>query len=239
MGAVVALISLSNVVRLLGVALHGAPADYLHSGPFLAWTVLNNSVLQGGVTVAFVWMTAAALRQDLQMQASTDPLTGLLNRRAMEIAAERQIALCRKRKQPLSAILIDLDEFKRINDSFGHHFGDTALVAVARCLQQHLRGHDLLARLGGDEFVVILPDSSGEQALEVAERLCAAMKELQVVIYEDAQIRLSASFGVAQVHGSHVNWGQLLVDCDKAMYSVKDSGGDGIWHARSDLAVAQ
>jgi len=238
MGVVVGLISLSNVIRLVGVILHGAPANYLRSGPFLAWTVLNNSVLQGGVTVAFVWMTAAALRHDLHVQATTDHLTGLLNRRAMELAAEQQIAICRRRQQPLSAILVDLDNFKQINDSFGHHSGDATLIAVAGCLQQHVRGHDLLGRLGGDEFVILLPDTRAEYAAEIAERLRAAVEDLRVV-YEDAQIGVRASFGLAHAHKSLSNWGQLLMDCDKALYAVKDNGGNGVWHASDDLAMAQ
>ncbi len=238
MGVVIALISLSHAVRLVGVILHGAPADYLRSGPFLAWTVLNNSVLQGGVTVAFVWMTAAVLRQDLQLQASTDSLTGLMNRRGVQIAAEQQIAMCRRRDRPLCAILIDLDEFKQINDSFGHHSGDATLIAVSRCLQRHVRGHDLLARLGGDEFVVLLPETNIESAAEIAERLRAAVAELRVV-YEDAQIDVRASFGIAHLYHSPFNWEQLLRHCDKALYAAKDKGGNGIWHASDDLAVVQ
>jgi diguanylate cyclase (GGDEF)-like protein len=238
MGVVVALISLSNVVRLVGVILHGAPANYLHSGPFLAWTVLNNSVLQGGVTVAFVWMTAAVLRHDLHVQATTDSLTGLLNRRAMEMTGEQQIAICRRRHQPISAILIDLDDFKRINDSHGHHSGDAVLIAVAQCLQQHLRGHDLLARLGGDEFVALLPETRSDHAEEVAERLRAAVEELRVV-HEDAQIGVRASFGLAHSDRSLFTWDQLLMHCDKALYAVKDNGGNGIRQANDDLVTAQ
>jgi diguanylate cyclase (GGDEF)-like protein len=238
MGVVVALISLSNVVRLVGVILHGAPANYLHSGPFLAWTVLNNSVLQGGVTVAFVWMTAAVLRHDLHVQATTDSLTGLLNRRAMEMTAEQQIAICRRRHQPISAILIDLDDFKRINDSHGHHSGDAVLIAVAQCLQQHLRGRDLLARLGGDEFVALLPETRADHGEEVAERLRAAVEELRVV-HEDAQIGVRASFGLAHSDRSLFTWDQLLMHCDKALYAVKDNGGNGIRQANDDLVTAQ
>ena len=238
MSVVVALISLSNIVRLVGVILHGAPANYLRSGPFLAWTVLNNSVLQGGATVSFVWMTAAALRHDLHLQATTDSLTGLLNRRAMETAAEQQIAICRRRHQPISAILIDLDAFKQVNDSHGHPSGDSVLVAVAQCLQQHVRGHDLLARLGGDEFVALLPEARADHAAEVGERLRAAVEGLHVV-HEDTQISIRASFGLAHSDRSLLNWDQLLLRCDKALYAAKDNGGNGIWQANDDLVTAQ
>lgn len=238
MGVVVALISLSNVIRLVGVILHGAPANYLRSGPFLAWTVLNNSVLQGGVTVSFVWMTAAVLRHDLHLQATTDSLTGLLNRRAMETAAEQQIAICRRRHQPISAILIDLDDFKQVNDSHGHHSGDAVLIAVGRRLQQHVRGHDLLARLGGDEFVALLPEARAEHAAEVAERLRAAVDGLRVT-HEDVEIAVRASFGLAHSDRSLLTWDQLLLSCDKALYAAKDKGGNAIWQANDDLVAAQ
>jgi diguanylate cyclase (GGDEF)-like protein len=238
MGIVVGLMSLSDAIRLVGVMLHGAPADYLRSGPFLSWMLLNNSVLQGGVTVAFVWMTAAVLRHDLHLQATTDPLTGLLNRRAMEEAADQQWAACRQRQLPLSAILIDLDGFKKINDSFGHHMGDQTLIAVAQCLQGHVRGNDVLARLGGDEFVILLPETRHEQAWEIAERLRKAL-EVLAVNGQDQQIEIRASFGLAQAQEAHFNWGQLLRYCDKALYEAKGSGGNGIRLDSSDLAYAQ
>ncbi len=122
---------ITNIVRIVGVALHGAPHNYLNAGPFLAWILIVNSCLQVGAMVSFVWMTAAMLRGKLEVQAITDPLTGALNRRGVERAAEQSILICRKDSVPLSAVVIDLDAFKQINDSFGHHCGDAALIAVA------------------------------------------------------------------------------------------------------------
>jgi diguanylate cyclase (GGDEF)-like protein len=225
MGLVLALLSLSNVVRLFGIFAWGAPANYLRGGPYLTWTVLNNTVLQGGVAVAFVWMTAAFLHQDLQLQASTDPLTGLLNRRAIEIAADRAIAESRYSHQPLTAILIDLDGFKKINDSLGHQAGDATLIAVAYRLQQGLRKHDLLARLGGDEFVILLPGTSLKTATEMAERLRASIQELEV-LYGQQPVSVNASFGLAQVESPSTDWDDLMMGCDKALYAVKSAGGN-------------
>lgn len=138
----------------------GAPDNYLEGGIGLSWTLLATSVLQGAVTIAFVWMTAAGLRREVEVQALTDPLTGLLNRRAIEVTAEREIMLDSLRRQVLSAILIDLDGFKQNNDSFGHHSGDIVLIAVATCLKQRMRRQDHLAGLGGDEFVLLLPNTA-------------------------------------------------------------------------------
>ena len=147
-----ALLALTNLVRILGVYHYGAPADYLKAGAFLGWIVIITSCLQCGAMVGYVWMTAALLRNDLEVQASTDPLTGLLNRRAIEREAEPMLAGCRQLASPACAILIDLDGFKQINDRFGHGCGDATLIEVAACLQREMRKTDLLARLGGDEF---------------------------------------------------------------------------------------
>ena len=147
-----AALALTNLVRILGVSQQGAPNDYLQAGAFLAWIVMINSCLQCGVIVAYVWMSAALLRNELEIQAMTDPLTGLLNRRAIERAAEREIALCAQVAAPLCAIILDLDNFKTINDSLGHSRGDALLTAVAAALAASVVGLeqdvDLLAASG-------------------------------------------------------------------------------------------
>jgi diguanylate cyclase (GGDEF)-like protein len=170
-------------------------------------------------------MTAAFLHQDLQLQASTDPLTGLLNRRAIEIAADRAIAESRYSRQPLTAIHIDLDGYKKNNDSLGHQAGDVTLIAVAYRLQQGLRKHDLLARLGGDEFVILLPGTSLKTATEMAERLRASIQELEV-LYGQQPVSVNASFGLAQVESPSTDWDDLMMGCDKALYAVKSAGGN-------------
>jgi diguanylate cyclase (GGDEF)-like protein len=237
MAWVLAMLSLNDIVRIFGILLDGVPSNYLRSGTFLAWMMLDISALQGGITVAFVWMTAAALRQDLQVQATTDPLTGLLNRRAVTLAAQRHITISKQTQQPLSAILLDLDSFKLVNDTFGHLFGDAALVAVAQCLQRNVRNIDVLARLAGDEFIILLPETSIETAMEIAERLRISIEELQVS-YDGMQSRISASFGLAQVQDGQVDWDHLFMRCDKALYTVKQTGGNGVKDLNS-LATVQ
>jgi diguanylate cyclase (GGDEF)-like protein len=170
-------------------------------------------------------MTAEVLHDQLDELASTDSLTGLLNRRALEIAAEQEIALGRRSSRPLTAVLIDLDRFKQINDSFGHSFGDRTLQMVARCLQEHMRQCDLLARVGGDEFAVMLHNTGSAEAMVIAERLRLALEELLVVDGE-AMARVSASIGLAQVDSSMEDWSALMGRCDKAMYTVKQTGGN-------------
>ena len=213
---------ISNLVRIVGVAMHGAPHNYLNAGPFLQWILIANSCLQWGAMVSFVWMTAAILRGKLEVQAATDPLTGTLNRRGMELAAEQCILASRKDSSLLSALVIDLDDFKRINDTLGHHCGDATLIAVASCLQRGMRPGDLLARIGGDEFAVLLPHTPYSEAITITERLRASIAQTEIV-YGLVQTSVTASFGLAELSPHAGNWEQLFMRCDKALYEDKHS----------------
>jgi diguanylate cyclase (GGDEF)-like protein len=213
---------IANLVRIAGVALHGAPHNYLNAGAFLQWILIVNSCLQWGAMVSFVWMTAAILRGKLEAQAATDPLTGTLNRRGIELAAEQCIVACRKDSSPLSALVVDLDHFKHVNDSFGHHCGDATLIAVSACLQRGMRPGDLLARIGGDEFAVLLPHTSYNQAVAITQQLRESIAKTEI-IYGQVRTRVTASFGVAELQPNISNWEQLCMRCDKALYEEKQS----------------
>ncbi len=225
MTGLLVLLAMNNLLRAVMTLRFGAPGNYLNGGLGLQLSLLGTTVLQVGIMIAFVWMTAAVLHERLDRLASTDPLTGLLNRRALEAAAEREIALSRRQRRPLTAVLIDLDRFKQINDAYGHSFGDLTLIEVARCMQDHMRKSDLLARVGGDEFAVLLHDTSREEAMEIAERLRGSLEEL-VVIEGECETRVRASFGLAEVDGSILNWPELVTKCDKAVYRAKGVGGN-------------
>ncbi|MGA2848058.1 MAG: GGDEF domain-containing protein [Terracidiphilus sp.] len=220
MGTLLALLSLGNFGRLVSLVILPAPNDYLRGGGMLAWTVLNTTVLQVGVLVAFVWMTAARLHHDLEVQALTDPLTGVLNRRAIEILAKRTFAASLRGPRPISAILFDLDDFKKINDSFGHLCGDNMLIAISRCVEQNLRPGDMMARLGGDEFVILLEATDIETANSIARRLRSAIEQLRIQ-YDRHEVSATASFGVGQVNDNSDGWNELLLSCDRALYEEK------------------
>ena len=223
MAMLLALLSLGNLGRLVSLLLQPAPSDYLRGGGMLAWTVLNTTVLQVGVLVAFVWMTAARLHHDLEVQALTDPLTGVLNRRAIDLFAKRTFAASLRGAKPISAILFDLDDFKRINDSFGHLCGDNMLIAISRCVEQKLRPGDMMARLGGDEFVILLEATDIETANTIARRLRKSIEELRIE-HDRHEISATASFGVGQVKNGQGGWKELLAKCDQALYAEKDEG---------------
>lgn len=222
MAVMVLALAITNLIRMIGVIWHGAPRNYLDAGSFFADVLVVNSCLQGGIMIAYVWMTAAMLRGKLEAQAATDSLTGALNRRGIEVAAEQRILACRKDHQPLSAMVIDLDDFKRVNDTYGHHCGDATLIAVAACLQRGIRPRDLLARIGGDEFAVLLPNTSHAEAVEITERLRALVANTEI-IYGQIRTRVTASFGLAQLQSSDETWEQLFLNCDKLLYEEKQS----------------
>ncbi len=227
MGGLLVLLSTNNLFRAVAVMRFGAPADYLESRGAVCWALLLTTVLQGAVTIAFVWMTAARLHGELEMEAMTDPLTRLLNRRALDFWAEREVLSSLASDLPLSAILIDLDEFKTVNDAWGHQSGDAVLLGVARCLEAEMRDHDRLARLGGDEFAVLLPRTSRYEAIDIAERLRGCVEEMRCVSGETV-MTVRASFGVAQMDEEVRGWNALLQQCDRAMYRVKARGGNQV-----------
>lgn len=217
-----------NAIRLGMILLWGAPKIYLQSTSTLAsGIVLTNTCLQCGLLLAFVWMAAALLRRDLEVWASTDPLTGLLNRRALETAALQAVNAIRGGKGVFAVVLLDLDKYKILNDRFGHAAGDLALQSVSRCLQRELRTTDLIARPGGDEFVLLLPRTPGREAIGIAERLCVCLRELDLGL-SDPGVGITGSFGVAEALCGE-GWGHLLERCDKALYAAKRNGGDAVY----------
>lgn len=217
----------ANGLRLGAIVTRGVPQDYLQSGPVLSAVVLLNTCLQCGLMLAYVWMTAAMLRRDLEVRASTDPLTGLLNRRALDTAAAQAVTAVNEGKGTFSAVVLDLDKYKELNDRLGHVAGDHALQAVGQCLQRELRVTDRVARLGGDEFVLLLPRTPGKEATMIAERLRSCLQELKFG-RTGPVAQLTGSFGVAEAVPGE-SWEQLLERCDGALYAAKHGGGNAVF----------
>ncbi len=167
-----------------------------------------------------VAVNQAHMFAQMQQQALTDGLTGCFNRRSFELQLEKNLHLATRMRQPLSLIMIDLDDFKRINDTAGHETGDVALRMLAESLRIELRAVDTPARMGGDEFVVILPQANCEGALIVAERLRQRIESTEVPGYGP----MTASFGLATfpLHASSRD--TLVVAADRALYSSKRAG---------------
>ena len=153
--------------------------------------------------------------------ATTDALTGLPNRRHADEVLERLLAAARRTRRPLAVVLFDLDHFKAINDKFGHSIGDEALRATASATRELLRGSDHAARFGGEEFLLLLPETSADDALIVAEKLRAQIAELEV---EGLDREVTASFGVAAYPDHEATADRLIEAADAALYRAKAAG---------------
>lgn len=164
----------------------------------------------------------------LVQQSMTDPLTGLGNRRFLETQAEREIARSRRSGLPLSLIAIDLDFFKRVNDTYGHDVGDQVLQAFADTAKNQLRDGDVLCRIGGEEFTVLLPETSAEEAQVIAERLRKTIETTPVDIGSDAiegwLLSYSASLGVTRVDSDELSLKPAIKRADARLYQAKESG---------------
>jgi diguanylate cyclase (GGDEF)-like protein len=187
------------------------------------YSLLAMMLLGACLALTYLWFFVAEIYADLARTACMDPLTGVLNRRALEVEASREISRATRQEAPLALILIDLDYFKRINDHFGHRTGDEALRVMVGVLRNELREVDLLARIGGEEFVILLPDTTGSGAVHVAERLRAAIETTEVC-FEDAVVNVTVSAGVTQLLPLDVLWESMLRRADAAMYEAKRAG---------------
>ncbi|WP_246840599.1 GGDEF domain-containing phosphodiesterase [Lacimicrobium sp. SS2-24] len=173
-------------------------------------------------------------REALRKMASFDDLTQLPNRRMMEAELASRLAECRRFKRELAVVFIDLDNFKLINDTLGHHFGDQLLKAVAEAMRAEIRDCDLLTRFGGDEFVLLLPEFDGVEGIhELLQRLINALEggfELDGDCYQ-----VTASFGVSLFPEDGTNVTELMGNADAAMYQAKEKGKNSVCFYTSDI----
>lgn len=166
------------------------------------------------------------LRDTLKHQSIRDPLTGLFNRRYMEEALEGELGRSSRKNRPLSIFMLDLDHFKKFNDTFGHEAGDIMLREFAYNMQKRMRGEDIVCRYGGEEFVVILVEAGLEVAQKRAEQLLDAARHLNVLQRGQSIGGITLSIGIAAFpeHGSSVD--ALLRGADRALYRAKEKGRD-------------
>jgi diguanylate cyclase (GGDEF)-like protein len=163
------------------------------------------------------------LQARLSEQAIRDPLTELYNRRYMEDALERELAKAERENQPLCAIILDLDHFKRINDTYGHEAGDTVLKALAALLLVEARKTDIVCRYGGEEFVVIMPGAALEIAAERVEAWRVMFQDTSIP-YQDMTLKCTFSAGLASFPGFGRTINSLFSSADKALYDAKQKG---------------
>jgi len=162
----------------------------------------------------------------------TDDLTQLFNARYLHLALRREIKRAKRYGQPVSLIFLDLDGFKKVNDSHGHLTGSRALVEVGQVIQHTVREIDIVSRYGGDEFTIVLPQTGPEGAVVIAERVRRSIEERVFLAEMGHEVKLTASFGVACYPEHGQSREDLIQQADKAMYEIKDGEKNGVALAR-------
>jgi diguanylate cyclase (GGDEF)-like protein len=206
--------------RLLGVLVALAPGATV----FLPQDVQALETYAGHAAIA---LSNARLVEQLEREAATDPLTGLANKRAFELAYGAELSRAARMDNTVALVTLDIDHFKEINDSFGHPFGDEVLVSVAKALRAAVRAHDTVARLGGEEFAMLLPDAKLQDAYDIAERARALIADIRV-----PGATLSSSAGAAATTAGPERSGELYDAADRALYNAKRLG-----RGRTELAT--
>jgi diguanylate cyclase (GGDEF)-like protein/PAS domain S-box-containing protein len=168
------------------------------------------------------------LREALRTQSIRDPLTGLYNRRYLQEMLEREIRRAVRSDQALGILMVDIDHFKKFNDTYGHEAGDTVLREAATFLTKNIRAEDIVCRFGGEEFVVILPTASLEASRSRAERLRSKIRELTVLHHGQSVGAITVSIGVAAVPEHGTSSKEVIEAADAALYRAKNAGRDRV-----------
>ncbi len=176
------------------------------------------------------------LNDEFKLLSITDPLTGLFNRRHFDEIMETEVGLSNRHGDPNSILLIDIDHFKGINDTYGHYVGDLVLKSMTKLLQDNLRHTDAICRIGGEEFAVLCKRADKAGAMEIAEKLRSVVEATPMAPETDDELMITISVGVASVpyNAKNVSPKQLYKDVDTAMYYSKNNGRNRVTHI-SDL----
>ena len=211
-----------------------------------AYTLEDQELLEMLASEAAIALENANLFQQVKRLADTDPLTGILNRRRLFELAELEFARTRRYHNPLTAVMIDVDQFREFNNRHGHKVGDWILKIVVEVCRRQIRNVDIFGRYGGDEFTLILPSTSLQGAVEVAGRLRIEVEQADKGVVRDyfkkmntdslsvaSVLRLTISLGVAALNSSCGNVEALIDRADQAMYQAKHAGRNRVetWHS--------
>lgn len=219
-GAVFAFFALLQASQFVVTILWLPSFDRLHPQPIAAFYYIFNFMVGMGCWFAIVWLAICERRQDLQIMAITDGLTGLLNRAAFDEVLKRAIRSGYLRRKPLALLLIDIDHFKSINDQYGHPAGDEVIRRISALLRDNVRSIDSVARYGGEEFAILLAGMDFDQAEPTAQRL---RQQIQQMTALPRDISVTASMGIALLRDSDTAE-SLFKRSDEALYLSKNLG---------------
>ena len=171
--------------------------------------------------------------------ATTDPLCGVLNRRQFFLHAQREMERARRYRHALAVIMMDIDEFKRVNDTFGHATGDQALKLFAQTCANSIRSTDILGRLGGEEFALTLPETDGGAAAQLAERLRSILAQAHIPIHDGQKAQFTVSFGVSVFEPTTDHMFESIIHrADQCLYTAKQQGRNRVVSALGLPALA-
>jgi two-component system, cell cycle response regulator len=167
-------------------------------------------------------------QQHLEHQTQIDSLTGLFNRRALEKKIGEEFERSKRYGHPLSVVILDIDNFKKINDTYGHHGGDAALVKISEILRERSRSSDFPSRFGGEEFVLVLPETDQDSAIQVARKFHEEIRSCSFGTV-DKPFLLTVSMGLTSTtKKEYSDWREMVADADCALYQAKNTGKDRI-----------
>lgn len=227
-------IVLTSVVGLGSDGIAAVSVSELTHSPFTVVNFVGLPIGFTGIALFCLLGVLLDLGAEIREKALRDWLTGCYNRRGFIAVAEPLFLNSRRRDSHFSLILLDMDNFKGINDTYGHAAGDQALKTVAAALTGGVRKSDLVARWGGEEFLVLLPDANATDAQRIAEKLRRTLEQLELVLDSGKRVQLSASFGVAERCASDQKLDPIVTRADFALYSSKSAGKN-----RVSLSTAQ
>lgn len=180
----------------------------------------------------------ARSRNELERQALTDPMTKLYNRRYLAEITQHMLGLMRRSSSELSVIMLDIDKFKNVNDTYGHQVGDDVIIKLAETLQKHTRKSDVICRLGGEEFLVLLPETDIKGAMQVAETLRSEVEQLLLTLADEIELRFTISLGVSKVAVDEENFDSAMTRADTALYEAKKGGRNQVCLSETDKSEA-
>jgi diguanylate cyclase (GGDEF)-like protein len=187
-------------------------------------------ILLLGILYSLVWKLVVKLNDSqtrLKQMSITDELTGLRNRRHIMQRLDEEYQRARRMDKSLGLIMLDIDHFKRINDEFGHGFGDLVLKTIAQCAPAMLREYDLLGRIGGEEFLIVSPDTDLDETMIIAERIRHIIKD-KGVPHDGKEVKITVSAGVTMLKEEDGGIDAILSRADKALYRAKLEGRDRV-----------
>lgn len=208
----------------------------LDRGKVTAWSQDGRPLLMSGTHQDI--SKRKQLEFELIRQVHLDPLTGLFNRRHFLAQCDIELSRAARNDTALSVLMLDIDFFKEVNDTYGHQAGDTVLQAIGNVFQDSIRKSNVAARLGGEEFAILLPATDSNAAVLAAERLRVFIANMKVIVLPDLSIKVTVSIGIATLEDKNINIDTLLDQADKALYEAKKTGRNKVCVHQNNLEVS-